>query len=68
MNANRLRKKNKVNGLAPTFRRKMEYLMDVNNYCYRNMKDVISVINYNPIVGIGTAHIVRINNETHYLD
>lgn len=68
MNANRLRKKNKVNGLDPTFRRKMEYLMCINSHSGRNMKYCISVVNYKPYLNASSSHIVRVNPETHYLD
>lgn len=68
MNANRLRKKNKVNGLDPTFRNKLNYLMWVNRFGNRDMKYCISVINYKPYLGIRSSHIERQNPELHYLE
>lgn len=70
MNANRLRKKNKVNGLAPTFRNKMNYIAMVDRQCIlKSIKHCVSVVNYKPYTMIyQSGYIQRVNNEIHYLD
>jgi hypothetical protein len=62
MNANRLRKKNKVNGLNPTFRNKMNYIAMVDQRC--NFKHYVSVVNWKPYTLIAlSGWLPRVNNE-----
>lgn len=64
MNANRIRKKNKVNGLAPTFRRKMEYIATVDRVGTKSVKHKVSVVNYKPYTLISeSGWLPRVNNE-----
>lgn len=64
MNANRLRKENKVNGLAPTFRNKMNYIALVDSYPGESIKRKVSVVNYKPYTSISkSGWLPRVNNE-----
>ena len=62
MNANKLRKINKVNGLNPTYRNKMNYINLIDDK--GNFKYCVSVFNWKPYTLIaGSGWLPRVNNE-----
>jgi len=69
MNANRLRKKNKVNGLNPTFRNKMNYIYWIDGYNKYNetlgsIKHIVSVFNWKAYTALADSGCLRrVNNE-----
>jgi hypothetical protein len=61
MNANKLRKKNKVNGLNPTYRNKMYY---INSVIMDSVKHCVSLVNWKPYTLIAhSGWLQRANNE-----
>jgi len=69
MNANRLRKKNKVNGLNPTYRNKMNYVYWIDGYNrysenWSGIKQIVSVFNWKAYTAIAdSGYLRRVNNE-----